>query len=400
MIKKKKAIILIFISILLLPVLWGETIEKRDTNLTQERYFGVFTGWSELFRDTSKEMVVSEDGSIYVVSPADHNVLVFNDSGILENRFGKHGQKDGELFYPASISILDDKYLVVVDYAFNCKFTLFDLQGNFKRVVKTEKPIYSLVPLTKNRVAYLYQERIYYRDKEEIDRKILIFIKNLKNGKEIEAESFLLRDSSVILAGKKENKKKYSIYAYYKGDVFIERSAKGELLVGLSSLPEIKKYSPSNGKLTGTIKLAIKPQKVEAEYKKRFRETQEKKIADRQYAVEFKVELLNKINSVEYFFDENLPYYKKILVDDRGKIIVILENSLFDDKSIHFQVYSPEGKFQYSSTLDLGEYELDMNSLRWFRKLYFTRDYVYALVTPKGEKNSLRLVKFKIKSNK
>ena len=353
MIKKKKAIILIFISILLLPVLWGETIEKRDTNLTQERYFGVFTGWSELFRDTSKEMVVSEDGSIYVVSPADHNVLVFNDSGILENRFGKHGQKDGELFYPASISILDDKYLVVVDYAFNCKFTLFDLQGNFKRVVKTEKPIYSLVPLTKNRVAYLYQERIYYRDKEEIDRKILIFIKNLKNGKEIEAESFLLRDSSVILAGKKENKKKYSIYAYYKGDVFIERSAKGELLVGLSSLPEIKKYSPSNGKLTGTIKLAIKPQKVEAEYKKRFRETQEKKIADRQYAVEFKVELLNKINSVEYFFDENLPYYKKILVDDRGKIIVILENSLFDDKSIHFQVYSPEGKFQYSSTLDL-----------------------------------------------
>ncbi len=70
-----------------------------------------------------------ESGDIYLVDTAQHQILVFDDSGKLINRIGKHGILPGEFNYPTLIS---QRYgtLFVTD-ALNFRIQLFDLDGEY-----------------------------------------------------------------------------------------------------------------------------------------------------------------------------------------------------------------------------------------------------------------------------
>ncbi|MCK4761403.1 MAG: hypothetical protein KAW12_04325 [Candidatus Aminicenantes bacterium] len=366
--------------------------EKGEIVLRPDPGYGVLTDWGDLFSDTSKGIAVAKDGSVFVVDPAGHRVLKFDGNGHVKKTFGQEGQKDGELFFPSSISILNGKDVIVADLAFNRKFTIFDLELNFKRVVRTEKPIYLLVPLIDGKVAYLSQERIYSRDRDETYRKVTVYIKDIKSGEEVEATSYLVPDSSFI----KIKKYKISIYAYYKGDVFIERSKAGDLLVGLSTSPEIGIYSAEDGSKTGSINLAMKPKPTTQKFIKTFQKKQVEKLSKRKAWPDFKKEFKEKISVPEFFFDEHLPYYRKMIVDDEGNLLIFLEDSSFNNSKAEFRVYSPEGKYKCTSSLKIREYKLDMRSLRWFTKLIFSTNGIFAILHKgKGERKDVRLIKVK-----
>ncbi len=70
-----------------------------------------------------------ESGDIYLVDTAQHQILVFDSSGELINRFGKHGVLAGEFNYPTMIS---QRYgtLFVTD-SLNYRIQLFDLDGEY-----------------------------------------------------------------------------------------------------------------------------------------------------------------------------------------------------------------------------------------------------------------------------
>ncbi len=70
-----------------------------------------------------------ESGDIYLVDTAQHQILVFDSSGELINRFGKHGILAGQFNYPTMIS---QRYgtLFVTD-SLNYRIQLFDLDGEY-----------------------------------------------------------------------------------------------------------------------------------------------------------------------------------------------------------------------------------------------------------------------------
>ena len=70
-----------------------------------------------------------ETGDIYLVDTRVHQVLVFDVSGKLINRFGKHGVLAGEFNYPTLIW-QQNGTLLVTD-ALNFRIQLFDLDGNY-----------------------------------------------------------------------------------------------------------------------------------------------------------------------------------------------------------------------------------------------------------------------------
>lgn len=189
---------------------------------------------------------IAPDGSVFVVNTEQHNILKFGNNGSLVKKFGTQGQGDGELYYPNSLSILDGKYLVVGDLPQNCKFTIYDLNGTFKRVVKTGKTAYSPLALTGDKVAYLYKKRHYSRSGDEVEKGIIVFIKDIDTGKEIDVVSYFVLDVGIIHI---PGKVRMLIDAFFKGDVFIARAKGGNLLVGLSSSPAIDIYSPGSVKM-------------------------------------------------------------------------------------------------------------------------------------------------------
>ncbi|MCK4761404.1 MAG: 6-bladed beta-propeller [Candidatus Aminicenantes bacterium] len=354
--------------------------QTGEAELSADTSYGVGTNWKEIFADEYKEMAVAENGSAYVVNPAGHNVLKFDESGTFQKKFGEKGQEDGKLFFPSSISILDGQKLLVTDYADNRKLTRFDLDGNFKQVVRTEKAIYSMVPLVDDRVAYLCQERLHSRDRDETDRKISVFIKDIKTGEEIEATSHVVRDPSFINI---EGKFRISLYAYYKGDVFIE-SSKGNLLVGVSNRSSIDIYSPADGSKTGSIDLKIKPRKVTPAFVKKFQDAQIAKCSKRKDWLHFKTKFLEKISAAEDFFDEYLPFYQKLLTDQQGNLLILNETSPFEEKQnkIELRAYSATGQFIGQTVLKqkkLAKLDIDMKNMRWYRKMYFGKKAIYLL---------------------
>ncbi len=83
---------------------------------------------TELKRPTGIS-IEPETGDIYLVDTAQHQILVFDSSGKLINRFGKHGVLAGEFNYPTMIS---QRYgtLFVTD-SLNYRIQLFDLDGEY-----------------------------------------------------------------------------------------------------------------------------------------------------------------------------------------------------------------------------------------------------------------------------
>jgi len=152
----------ILVSVLVLLLgngLWCDLQDqyKKGTIVLKEAAgFAEGIDWQDLFYDLYKDMVVAPNGSIFVSNSRTHNVFKFNKQGKLLKKLGRRGKGPGDFDFPGDLSILDNKYLVVGEYALNRRFSLWDLEGKFIKVIKTNTSIFYLTALRDNRVAYFF----------------------------------------------------------------------------------------------------------------------------------------------------------------------------------------------------------------------------------------------------
>ncbi|MFC2155444.1 hypothetical protein ACFLRB_03005 [Acidobacteriota bacterium] len=321
------------------------------------------------------------DFSIFGVCQQRHKIFKYTDLEKEPLEFGGTGGENGCLLYPGSASILDEKYLVVGDYPHNQKLHLFDLHGNFKKKVELENPAYSLISLKNNRVAYTTWKRNFSRE-EEKRKEITVFIKNISTGNEIPVISCFVRDPGFInIAGKI----RISLNDPFTGDVFIEKSLNGNLIVGLTTSPEIDIFSIDGTKIR-TFALNINPIKVTEKFKKDFRATQIKRLMKKDYWEENEASIREGITTKE-LFDTYLPYYRYLSVDSQGNILIFKEKSSYYDEIIKFQVYTSEGEYICETVIETAKnFMLDIDNFRWFRKLLFTDMGIYYMLEKKGRK--------------
>jgi len=336
--------------------------------------FGQGTDWGSFFYKDDAELAVAPGGAIFVSFKSQHSVVKFSPPGKVVSRFGRKGLGPGDLYFPGNLSILDGKFLVIGEYPEYRTISLFDFTGKYVRKLKTRYPVFSPVALKNDKVAYL---GISSLDKDK--SMVRIVIKDTLTGDEKIVETVKIVDkSSFFIKGGFLIKFDNCI-----GEVFINRTGKGELLVGVSDKPDIKIYS-EKGESLRSFKLQLSPLPVTSAYIDKYKEN----------FVKGSSYLANELNSVgfEQFFGKHLPYYREILVDEEGNILVFKWPDCVAGCEPVFQVYSAEEKYVCESGLNLGLFEMNID--RRFKKLAFMRDGIFGLFGVKGSEDiSIKIVK-------
>jgi len=215
--------------------------------------FGQDNDWESLFFDPYKDMVVAPDGSIFVANNHKDSIYRFDPQGKLLKTFGRRGVGPGDFIGPGDLTILDGKSLVVSEYGSNRRFSLWDLKGNYKQVVRTQNSVSFLTALRDNHVAYYFHNQ-YAEKKNGYQNIISVVIKDIVSGNEKLIQKVTLLDRSGI---ELSNNVSCGI-GYFFGEVFLTQTIEGNLAVGISNQPQIDIYSPQGEKI-GSMDLKIVP---------------------------------------------------------------------------------------------------------------------------------------------
>lgn len=388
----KKILLCVFIQVMITNFAVPNLIEiykKGTIKLIPSPGFGKGTDWESLFYDIYKELDVTEDGIIFVSNSRQHNIFKFNTSGEHIGTYGRLGEGPGDLYYPGDLSILNGRYLVIGGYSLKRRISIFDFLGKCMKVLKTDHSVSFPIALKKNKISYIHD--IYLNNGNNLKAlksKKTILIKDIISGKEFPVLSSEFVEKNFVMIGEIM----YSITDNSEtGDLFINRTHEGNLLVGISNTPVIYIYSPE-GKLLHTFRLQIKPILVNDEYLKKFKDYfMSNKKKERNSMSSNLIKRFEKL-SFKDFFDPYLPLYREILVDGEGNILIFKSSECFENYNEVFQVYSPEGKYICDTTIDKGYYDFKID--RRFKNIVFTKKAIFGLFHLKDSEDiSLRLVK-------
>jgi hypothetical protein len=336
-----------------------ETYNSGPIHLEPDADFGKKTDWNALFYHLFCDITVVPDGSIFIASSRQHKIFKFDPDGNLIKSFGREGQGPGDFYMPGDLSILDEKLLIVGENASTHRISLFDLEGNFKKVLKTSRPPYRPVALRDGKIAYIVHN---YRGEGPTDRKKIesIVIRDINSDREVKVVEFTFNMASI-----KVGQGKLGFGDATSGGFLIVPSKEGNLIVGNSLRPFFDVFSPDGTKIS-TIPLNIEAipvtKRLIGEYKKyhieRFSENSPSLSKDQ---IQETVRQLKKA-SWDHLFSEILPLYREVLVDAEGNLIVFKRTDcLGEECPIFVRVYSPEGEFICEMELVEGPFDLSID---------------------------------------
>ena len=347
--------------------------------LTPDPEFGKKTDWDSLFYDTAKEIAIAPDGSIFISNKMQHNISKFDKNGKLIKTFAQKGVGPSDLLYPSNLSILDDKYLVVGEYASSRRISLFDLNGNFVKVIKTIYQVFSPLALKNNKIAL-----IKHTTPEKDTTHYIILIRDIQSGNDIEVTSFTGKDKPTLILGKT----RFCPWNC-RGDVYLARTGNGNLLVGFSLEKNIFIYSP-DGKLIEQIKLDISPVRVNSNMIEEFK----KRTLENMREQHFPDNIIKGIKRVSFdnLMPEYLPFFNGFLITDEDDIWVLGYTHFIQERNNRVQVYSITGKPLGNFTIDFGEFSNNINA-----PMVFHNKCIYGLFEKKNSDDiSLRIIKINL----
>jgi hypothetical protein len=369
----------------------ADVYKSGPIHLKQDQEFGKNTDWHSLFYHRMCDLAVAPDGSFFIASSRQHKIFKFDPDGNLIKSFGQEGKGPGDFNRPGDLSVLDEEFLVVGEYPLEHRISLFDLDGNFKKLLKTDHPPFSPLALRDGKIAYVIQR---YRGEGPTDRMAIesVFIRDINNDKGIEVAEFTFARASIKL-----RQGSLGFGDYTSGGVFIASTKEGNLLVGNSIHPFIDVYSPDGSKISA-IHLDIEPipvtRRLIREYKK-FNIDHFSQVSPFPEAqTQDMIKLLEKA-SWDHMFEKNLPFYLKFLVDEEGNLLVFRRTDcLGEDCPILVQVYSPDRKYICETELIEGAFNLTVDSR--IMNMCFTEKGLIAMVEVKDAPEfELRVIKVK-----
>jgi uncharacterized protein (UPF0333 family) len=305
--------------------------KKGEIRVIPDPEFGKNTNWDEMFYKGIKSIAFASDGSFFVTALGgiSHSVYKFDKNGNFIKKFGRKGRGPGDLYFPGDLSILDSKYLLIGEHR-SRRISIFDLNGNFVKIIKTKYSVFDVVGLKNSKIAILSSKTNETPDKETY----MIIILDLNNNREIHVASFIKKFRKTAIRARD-----------FEGKVCISRTKNGNLLVGFSNSQKIAIYSP-DGKKTYSFNINIKQIKITTEMKEEFYKGMESNIEKKPMHVRNMVrKLVKKMRSMD-IFPKYAPYYRNLIVDCDGNFIVFYNKGYFKAGNWwRFQVYSPNGKY-------------------------------------------------------
>jgi WD40 repeat protein len=374
----KKLSLVLLIIMFIPPFIPDELIDiykRGEITVIPDPEFGTNTNWYILFRDVDQRFAFLPDGSFFRSASRNHKIYKFDEQGNLFFEFGQYGQGPGDLNHPGDISILDEKYLVVKEYALSRRISIFDLDGKFVKLLKIDYHANSCISIKNNKIAIAAGSFGPGDRKVTSSRADNIFIKNIWSGKEINVASFT-----------QEWRRSKLTAPHFYGIVYISKIDNDKLLVAFTGSPEINIYS-LNGEKLFSFKLNLERKEV----KKSDIDHLLDKTIEKQRTEQGK-ELMRqfiKMNRDKMSFPKSFPYYYKVAVDSEDNILVFL-NTWIDNSAVTFQVYSKDGQYVCTTKVNSGNYEDVYPTI-------FYKNCIYSRLRRKGSDDFAFLGKIKLK---
>jgi hypothetical protein len=367
---------------------WADVYKAGPLKLVHDPSFGKGVDWGSILFESNKEIAVADDGSIFVVNSRDHNIHKFDPSGKKVITFGRRGQGPGDFEFPSKPSILDGKYLVVGEYALNRRISLFDMNGRFYKLLKTQGYVYGLVALTGTKIAYLSQQPVGQEPSrmepgfKQLPMTVRVVIKDIETG----AENVLLtRNFSRVLFTTKTNIT-FAFGSDFAGSVSIARAAGGNLAVGVSESPRVEIYDGLGKRLSSfAVKTPARPVTAEyvALYKKALVDTLKKDGEKSAHIRDSLVEIEN--SDVSAMFEKMIPYYSDMLSDADGNLLFVDKTDKPGQPVYSFLAYSPQGEMIAETRLDAEAFDFKFR----FNRLCFSKAGLFGLGFLKGDEDEL-----------
>jgi WD40 repeat protein len=366
------SVVLIFHSFITADLI--DVYKKGEITIIPDPEFGTNTNWDVLFRDVDQWFAFLPDGSFFRSCSKNNKVYKFDEQGNLLFEFGQYGQGPGDLNAPGDLSILDEKYLVVNEYALSRRISIFDLDGKFVKLLKINYNANSCISLKNNKIAIVSESSGPGERKVTKSRVDNIFIKNIWTEKEINVASF----TQEIMRSKLTP-------VHYYGRAYISKIDSDKLLVAFTGNPEINIYS-LNGEKLFSFKLNLERKEVKKSDIDHLlgktienEKTNQGKELMRQFI---------KMNRDKMSFPKSFPYYYKVAVDSEDNILVFL-NTWIDDSAVTFQVYSKDGQYVCTTKMNSGNFEVVYPTI-------FYKNYIYSRLRRKGSDDSSYLSRIKL----
>lgn len=394
----KKIVILIAVSLLLQlgTLLRADLVEAYKTgtvSLEIDSQFGKNTDWGKLFyykmrrsEKILKTLTFSDDGSIFVSNYMQSNLYKFDSQGNFIKEVAGKGRKTSANSplnrRPGTVSVLDNKYLVVPEY--QGRIGIFDLQGKQVKIMTMKYGVFDCIALGNNKIAVLGSVVMGGGG-----IKNLLAIKDIETEKEIHVTSSIydIRKESVRM---KKGRGLISVGGpFSKGSTFIRRTPEGNVIFCQPVTPLFRIFSPDGKEIrrfNGTFKRIKVTEKEKQEYKDGVnKSTKNKELARR---------VVEAVDKNADFFPDYTPYYYQVMIDSDGNILVFIYT---EKKGLHrFQVYSPEGKYICETTLEPGNLEVRIN--KRLKTMTFYKGNLYGVfLTKDAPGKPFRLFKMKLK---
>jgi len=202
--------------------------------------------------------------------------------------------------------------------------SLFDLNGRFYKLLKTQRPVYDVVALTGTKIAYLsyqFEEGGPARRNtglQSVPRTTRVVLKDIENGNErVVLSRKIPSDFIMMKAGGS-----FSFGIDLRGGVIIARSADGNLAVGVSNSPNVEIYD-LEGKPLRSFALKNQARPATPDYIDRFKKAQIAAIrTDSQMPSAIRNEIIELGQTdLSAMFDRMLPYYSEMLTDTDGNFL-------------------------------------------------------------------------------
>lgn len=387
MVKKNSTFIFLFLLIAyFVQANLVDIYKKGLIKLEADPSFGQKMSGDESIYDTRCDFLRTTDGSFFIAVIPEHCLYRFSAEGKFVGKFGQEGQGPGDLYFPGDLSVLDNRYLVIGEYAASRRISLFDLEGNFVKLLKTDRNALTTVALKDSKIAYITFTYSPMENQTQEFTTILI-IKDAESGEEAVIDEHKVQRKFIRSGGG-------GIFMTpSSGEVIITPTRHGNLLVGVTMSDELKVFSP-DGELLWTFRLKIEPVSVTRDYIQRYKDFTIQGMKERGW----RQSLIDAVKKTPYedMFGKHLPYFKDILVDSEGNILVCRTTDCIGDCDEVFQVYSPEGKYICEVTVDNGIYDVTID--RRFKNIVFADNAVYGLFPLRdNEEAGLQLIRVKLR---
>ncbi len=347
---------------------WAEICQKGEWILAPDPAFARGVDWSAVELDGYHDIAVAPDGSIFVANSHRDNIQKFDAAGKLAQTIGRTGQGPGDLQSPGSPCILDGRILVVSEYATLQRISLFDLNGKFIKVLKTQRPVFDVVALRGNRIAYLSWVSRPGSGARAVGvhsspMEFQVAVKDVATGVERavwkaagSTEMLLLASGGAIGFGES-----------LRGAPFVTATGEGDLAVGFSSMAGIEVFSPQGDPLR-RFNFDIPAVSVRPEHINRYRKSVLRE-GDEEGSSKTLRDAFAKADFAP-FFAGTFPLYRDLRVDAAGNFLVFLWDEEFGRGPIRMAVYSPQGRPIGRFELKPGPFTVSIDAR--FRKMAFT----------------------------